>query len=831
MIGVYAVALLMLSGGGTIFACIEDFESVSSNLSAADLDLSGENWGDLSGYSVAAAGDVNGDGYADILISALNNNSGGHDAGATYLLLGSPGLLASGSVSLADADYVFIGENEDDLSGVTVAGAGDVDGDGLDDILVGAYGNSDAGLSAGKAYLLLGASIPAMPVDSDGQISLSDSDYAFVGENSGDTAGAAVAGAGDVDGDGLDDILIGAPENGDAGASAGKVYLVLAAHLSAMTADADGNIGLSGSDYAFVGENEDDSVGWAVAGVGDVDGDGLGDILFGASGNDDAALDAGKSYLVLGASLASLVADTDGNIGLSQADYGFVGEAASDWSGYSLSGAGDVDGDGLDDILIGAFASDFLTGKAYLILAGGLSALTEDADGNIGLSQADYRLVGDGAQEFAGYSVSGAGDVDGDGLDDILIGCPSFNDIALRAGRACLFLGSSLATITPDIYGNIFLAHADYFFNGEAASDYAGFSVSGAGDVDGDGWDEVLIGAPYNAGTGSLAGRTYMLSTCGDYFPTAAVYVDADLGTSAGPGGSEAPFDTIAAGIDAADDEGISTVYVRAGTYAEVVELREEIELIGVADESGNLPVIEGDGSTQYVVEGAAGAAIRNFFIEDGGIRLDRVEEMTVQGNVVFRSGFDGLCLLLTDESNDNVVKNNLFFRRSVLGFAHVPMNPAAVRVQSSSNSNYFVNNTVHLLCVAGGTSPVRPQNAVGVFLGTGTSDNGFWNNIVWVTSSAAAHEYGFYGQGSSVTAQFAFNKTPANNYGVTLAARNLCGPVPPGFADPMPGGTDYTLKASSICVDAGAASPIFNDSDKTRNDMGAYGGPTPLQY
>lgn len=126
------------------------------------------------------------------------------------------------SNSLALADYSFVGENIYDVAGLTVSSAGDVDGDGLDDLLVGAVGNNDGGESAGKAYLILGSSL-----GSASDIDLSDTDYSFVGENSDDQSGMAVSSAGDVDGDGLDDLLVGAVGNDDGDNQAGKAYLIL----------------------------------------------------------------------------------------------------------------------------------------------------------------------------------------------------------------------------------------------------------------------------------------------------------------------------------------------------------------------------------------------------------------------------------------------------------------------------------------------------------------------------------------------------------------------------------------------------------------------------
>ena len=129
-----------------------------------------------------------------------------------------------GGGSLAEADFEFIGEALYDRAGISVSTAGDVDGDGLDDLFVGAYGNADGGDYAGKAYLLLGSSLAASTSSS---IDLSTADFHFIGEDSEDHAGISVSTAGDVDGDGLDDLFVGAYGNDDGGDYAGKAYLIL----------------------------------------------------------------------------------------------------------------------------------------------------------------------------------------------------------------------------------------------------------------------------------------------------------------------------------------------------------------------------------------------------------------------------------------------------------------------------------------------------------------------------------------------------------------------------------------------------------------------------
>ena len=214
------------------------------------------------------------------------------------------------------ADYSFVGENTGQRRPFGLQRS-DVDGDGLSDA-VSAYGNDDGGTDVGKTYVILGSSLGGTST-----IDLSQADYALIGENAYDFSGSVVASAGDVDGDGLSDLLVGADYSDDGGTDAGKTYLILGASLgSASTMD------LSQADYAFVGENASDWSGRAVASAGDVDGDGLSDLLVGANGNDDNGTSAGKAYLILGSSLGS-----NATIDLSQADYIFTGEAQSDYLG------------------------------------------------------------------------------------------------------------------------------------------------------------------------------------------------------------------------------------------------------------------------------------------------------------------------------------------------------------------------------------------------------------------------------------------------------------------------------------------------------------------
>ncbi len=348
---------------------------------SASLSLLGEAAADWFGYEVAAAGDINHDGVADFLVSALRADAGGGltDTGKVYIYLGQDGLDPI-------LDKAINGEAAGDQFGWDVAAAGDVNGDGFDDIIVGAKQNDAGGQDAGKAYVYLGSA---------GGI-VTASVLGMEGEEALDGFGVAVGAAGDVNGDGYGDVIVGAWQNDEGGQNAGKVYVYHG-----------GAAGISATPvFTDVGKDAYSNFGTSVGAAGDVNGDGYGDVIVGAPKNPEDGQYAGKVYVYLG-----------GPNGLVKPPRLIVtGEHADDEFGFAVGAAGDVNGDGFDDLTVGAHRYDVEEGNS--VSDGGRVYLYA---GCVDAPQATpiFTATGEANSSHLGRAISAAGDVNHDGFDDL----------------------------------------------------------------------------------------------------------------------------------------------------------------------------------------------------------------------------------------------------------------------------------------------------------------------------------------------------------------------------------------------------------------------------
>lgn len=408
----------------------------------------GEMAGDLLGTQVASAGDVNGDGYDDIVVGAPYHDYPGTEAGAAYVYFGGPAADAS-------YDLVLYGEAALDHFGSSVGSAGDVNGDGYADLIVGAPDNDAGGDYAGRMYLYLGG--PSF----DGTPFLT-----LTGEAAWDRFGSAAGTAGDMNGDGYADVMVGAPGNDAGGVNAGRAYI----YFGGPNPDGTPDLTIT---QPFAG----DGFGTALGTAGDVNGDGYADVIVGAPYNDVGGFDVGRAYVYYG----GLQPDTF-------SDAWFVGTASGDELGCPVGTAGDINGDGYADVIVGARGDDAGgtdVGRAYVYFGGSITDGTPDVT-----------LTGAVTDNHFPQSIGTAGDVNGDGYADLIAG-----SYATIPTRALIYLGGPY----PD-------PNADLVLPADGANDGFGASVASAGDVNGDGFAEIVVGAPNSNAGGHWAGRATVLS-------------------------------------------------------------------------------------------------------------------------------------------------------------------------------------------------------------------------------------------------------------------------------------------------------------------------------
>ena len=428
------------------------------------------------GTSVAAAGDVNGDGYADVIVGAPNYDAGQTNEGAAFVFLGSASGIASGNPSTPGVAQLESNQ-ANSYFGVSVAGAGDVNGDGYADVIVGAQYYTAGESDEGAAFVFLGgpsgiaSSNPATP-----GVARLESNQATA------ELGSSVAGAGDVNGDGYADVIVGAAYYSHGQDEEGVAFIF----LGSASGIASGNPATAAS--LLESNQSQSSPEIAVAGAGDVNGDGYADVIVGWSG------DLGAALIFLGS--ASGVASGNPSTAATRLD-STVGMGL----GASVASAGDVNGDGYADVIVGApyfSAGQSGEGAAFVFL--GSASGIPSGNQTSAAAQLESNQVG---ANF-GIGVAGAGDVNGDGYADVIVGAQYYDNGHIDEGAAFVFLGSASGIAS----GNPTTAWVQLVSNQE--NGYLGSSVAGAGDVNGDGYADVIVGAPLYANGQAFEGAAFV---------------------------------------------------------------------------------------------------------------------------------------------------------------------------------------------------------------------------------------------------------------------------------------------------------------------------------
>ncbi len=469
--------------------------------------LEGDQASASFGNSVAGAGDVNGDGFADVIVGAQQYDNGQIDEGAAFIYYGGGGAFDP----TADAQLEL--NQASGFSGVSVAGAGDVNGDGYGDVIVGASRYDNGQTNEGAAFVYFGGA-GAFNSTADTLLESNQASALF---------GVSVASAGDVNGDGFADVIVGALlyANGTPDEGAAFVYFGGTGAFDS-TADAQLESNQAGAQF-----------GTSVAGAGDVNGDGFADIIVGADQYDNGQANEGAAFIYFGG--AGAFNPT--------ADAQLESDQALALFGVGVSGAGDVNGDGFADVVVGAqlFDNGEANEGAAFVYFGGAGAFDFTADAQLESNQASASF---------GLNVAGAGDVNGDGFADVIVGAQLYDNGQTDEGGAFVYFGGA----------GVFNSTADAQLESNQEVALFGLSVAGAGDVNGDGFADVIVGAIFYDNGQTNEGAAFV------YFGGAgAIDATADAQLESNQAGAQ--FGAGVAGAGDVNGDGFADVIVGAEAY------------------------------------------------------------------------------------------------------------------------------------------------------------------------------------------------------------------------------------------------------------------------
>jgi len=450
-----------------------------------------KEWGH-SGSSVSYAGDINVDGINDVIVGAWGANNG---AGASYVIYGRKGGYP-GPLDLANLNptqgFVIQGADQDNWTGASVKNAGDINADGIDDVIIEAFGANNY---AGASYVIYGrkGGYPG-PIDL-ANLNLTQG-FIIQGAAQGNpNSDSSVSYAGDINVDGIDDVIIGAwVANNATGAS----YVIYGRKGGYPDPIDLANLS-STQGFVIQGAAQGGYSGHSVSNAGDINADGIDDVIVGGSQVNNYA---GASYVIYGRKGGYPDSIDLANLSSTQ---GFViqGAAQNDDSGTSVSYAGDINADSIDDVVVGAWGANNGAGASYVIY-GRKGGYPDSIDLANLSSMQGFVIQGAAQNDGSGSSVSYAGDINADGIDDVIVGAYQANNYA---GASYVIYGRKGGYPGPLDLANLSSAQG-LVIQGAAQSDWSGWSVHYAGDINVDGIDDVIVGA---SGVNNSAGASYVI--------------------------------------------------------------------------------------------------------------------------------------------------------------------------------------------------------------------------------------------------------------------------------------------------------------------------------
>ena len=584
------------------------------------------------GYSVSDAGDVNGDGLADVVVGAYRETTG-TTSGAVYVLFGKNNSATIDVTNLGDSGYKIYNSTTSSRLGTSVSQIGDLNGDGLGDLLI------SGPTTNGRAYVVYGKT-----TTTDIDLANLTASQGFTLTGPSDVLIGKWVSAGDIDGDGIDDIMVSNSSN----SLVSSTYVVFGKSITAgTTASIDLTQIVTNNQGIIVKGISAETFGNSISYIGDVNGDGIGDMLIAAPTAKNATKTTqsdGAAYVVYGTGTSQII---DISTLTTAQGYKITGPIPSETAVTSVQfaqyvgAAGDVNGDGIADMIIGSSSSAAYGYKAYVVFGQNGTGTTSVDVTNLGSNGFIIQSNTNGVLAL-GSSVSYAGDINGDGLADVIVGASSGNQAYVVYGK------TTTTTVDVDQVAN---GIGGFVINGGISSASTGISVSYAGDVNGDGFDDLIVGASAAAianaaGTStSNVGQSYVIfggsskMTTIDYAGTSAD--DTQAGTSA------SQTAVLGAGNDIyTANGGADVIYAGAGNDTIILNADNIAKLeTGVTD--SQLAKIDGGAGTDIIKLDGAGITfdltkISNVLGEDS--RIESIEKIDITG-----SGANTLKISLAD--------------------------------------------------------------------------------------------------------------------------------------------------------------------------------------